>query len=112
MLMGVCLNNLTYMYARQGKVYRALAVALKGINIIQWHLEDLKERKEKNKMIDDVVVFVNLLMVSQTVLKKILRINNKTFFKNMFKIINRLGYSFANKYLGSDSLFAKKFYFP
>lgn len=112
MLMGICLNNLTYLYARQGKIYRALAVALKGISILQWHLEDLKDRRQRNQIVEDVVVFVNLLMVSQTVLKRILRVNNKTFFKSLFKIINRLGYSFSNKYLGSDSLFSRKFYLP
>jgi hypothetical protein len=42
MLLGICMNNLTYLYARQGKIYKALAVALKGISAIQWHLEDLR----------------------------------------------------------------------
>jgi hypothetical protein len=63
-------------------------------------------------MVEDVIVFVNLLMLSQTVLKRILRINSRTFFKSLLKIINRLGYSFANKYLGHDSIFSRKFYLP
>lgn len=45
MLIGTCFNNLTYLYSKQGKIYRALSVALKGINAIQEHLEDLKERR-------------------------------------------------------------------
>lgn len=58
------------------------------------------------------MVFVNLLMLSQTVIKKILKVSSKSFFKSLFKNINRLGYSFANKYLGPDSIFSKKFYVP
>ena len=110
MLMGVCLNNLAQIYSRQGKIYKSLAIALKGINLIEWHLEALKVRRDRTRMIEDVIVFVNLLMVAQSVLRKILLCNPKTFFKSLFKIVNRLGYSFANKYLGRESLFTKKFY--
>lgn len=36
--MSVCLNNLAYLYSRQGKIYKSLAVALKAVSIIQDHL--------------------------------------------------------------------------
>lgn len=59
-----------------------------------------------------MIVFVNVLMVTQRVLTNILRTSSKTFFKSLFKIVNRLGHSFSLKYLGSESLFTKKFYLP
>lgn len=58
---------------------------------------------------EDGVVFVNLLQLTQRALQRIIRTNHKKFFKTLFKIVNRLGYSFANKYLGSDSILTKKF---
>jgi len=61
---------------------------------------------------EDGVVFVNLLQITQRALQKIIKINHKTFFKTLFKIVNRLGFSFATKYLGSDSLLTKKFVVP
>jgi transcriptional regulator with XRE-family HTH domain len=112
MLMGISLSNLACLYAKHGKVYKALAIALKAIGILEWHLQELKARKDRDRLTEDVVVFVNALMVTQSTLRKILRGNNKTFFKSLFKIVNRLGYSFANRYLGEESPFTRKFYLP
>ena len=58
-----------------------------------------------------MVVFVNILAIALSVLKKILKINPKEHFQSLFKTINKTGYSFSHKYLGSDSFFAKKFFF-
>jgi|JI9StandDraft_1071089.scaffolds.fasta_scaffold996962_1 hypothetical protein len=43
MLVSLCLNNLSYLYSRQGKNYKSLAVALRAVGIIQEHLEQLRE---------------------------------------------------------------------
>ena len=60
---------------------------------------------------EDVIIFVNLLVIAHSVLNRILRVNSKVFFENLFRAVNKLGYSFSNKYLGSDSVFTKKFDF-
>lgn len=95
MLVSLCLNNLVYLYSKQGKYYKSLAVALKAIGILQEHLECLSLQKKRDQLIEDVIVFVNVLIVTQRILTNILTTNSKTFFKTLFKIVNRLGYSFS-----------------
>lgn len=75
MLLSVSMNNLAFLYYRRGKIYKALMVGLKAINIMEEHLIQLKTEKKKYRIIEDVVVFVNILNTVQIILKKIKKID-------------------------------------
>ena len=75
--MGSCLGNLAQLYLRQGKVFKALGASIKSINILEEHLEQLNGTKNKGQMKEDVVVFVNSLLTTSSILRRILATNKK-----------------------------------
>jgi hypothetical protein len=90
-------------------MYKALASGLRGVSLLESHLEQLQLAKKRERIIEDGVIFVNLLQLTQRALQRIIKINHKAFFRTLLKIVNRLGYSFSNKYLGCDSILTRKF---
>jgi hypothetical protein len=62
-------------------------------------------------MIEDGVIFVNLLLIAKRSLKHILKQckHDADVYRKLLKMINRLGYNFSIKYLGATSIFTSKF---
>ena len=110
MLLAVAYNNLAHLHYKQGKLYKALAVGLAGIEIMQCYIEAARFVLEREKLTEDVLVFVNILSIVLKILTKILKVRDKDDFRVLYKNVNKLGYSYSMKYLGKNSLFTKKFY--
>ncbi len=71
----------------------------------------MHESKNKMRMSEDGVIFVNLLSIAKRNITNILSSYNKDaeFYLNLLRIINKSGYQFTVKYLGVDSIFTSKF---
>jgi hypothetical protein len=112
MLLALAFNNLAHLHYKQGKLYKALAVGLTGLEIMQDYIEAARFVLERERLAEDILVFVNMLSIVHKTLAKILKVRDKDDFRLLYKKVNKLGYSYSMKYLGRDSLFTKKFFLP
>jgi hypothetical protein len=105
------MNNLALLQLRGGRPKKALTSCLNGISIMEEHLQHLREMKNRRRMTEDGVIFVNLLLIAKRSLTRILRGHplEAHTYRQLLKTINKLGFSFSNKYLGASSIFTLRF---
>ena len=72
MMQAICLNNLSILFKKRLKWKRGLESSLKGVGIIEPHLEDLYKVRRSKRIIEDGVIYVNLLAIAQSCLKELI----------------------------------------
>ena len=67
--------------------------------------------KNRNRITEDGVIFVNLLLIAKRSLIRIIKsqTGNIQLYRQLHRIINKTGYNFSSKYLGISSVFTAKF---
>lgn len=109
-LLSICMNNLALLHLRSAHPKKALAACLNGIGAMEEHLDKMRCMKNRRRIIEDGVIFVNLLLIAKRSLDRIIKQGrNDATFRKLLKMINRLGYNFSLKYLGATSIFTSKF---
>lgn len=105
------MNNLALLHLRSARPRKALTSCLNAIGLMEEHLEEQRSLKNRRRMTEDGVIFVNLLLIAKRSLTKILRghTHDVEVYRQLLKTINRLGYNFSAKYLGTSSIFTAKF---
>ena len=111
MLLAISLSNLACLTLREGKPNKALRSSLQAASLLHDHLEQQHQQKDKKKLQEDGVVFVNALAISRRALLQLLPKPTQQHYllKRMLQEVNRVGYTFCRKYLGEDSFFIRKF---
>lgn len=69
MLQVICINNLSILYKKNQKYKKSLENSLIGISMITSHLYDLFVTKNKAKIVENGIIYVNLLSTAQSCLK-------------------------------------------
>jgi predicted nucleotidyltransferase len=104
------MSNLALLHSKSGKPRKSLAICLKGISIMEEHLDNMHQMKNKKRMIEDGVIFVNLLLIAKRNINRIMKkCNEELLYRKLLNMINKRGYNFSIKYLGSTSIFTSKF---
>jgi hypothetical protein len=67
--------------------------------------------KNRSRITEDGVIFVNLLLIAKRSLIRIINTQkgNIQLYRQLHKILNKTGYNFSAKYLGISSVFTAKF---
>lgn len=72
-LLSICMNNLAIMQRKGGKYRKSLSTSLKGIGLMEEHLDQLYRSKNKKRIVEDGVIFVNLLLIAKGNIRRILQ---------------------------------------
>lgn len=78
--------------------------ALKGVEIVQMHLHEGKQRGKKEKQ-EIAILLVVLLIYAKNCSARIMKTQHSKTLRQHFELINYLGYKTCAKYLGKDSIF-------
>lgn len=71
-LLSNCMNNLAILQRKAGKYRKSLSTSLKGINLMEEHLDQLHQSKSKKRIVEDGVIYANLLLIAKGNIRKIL----------------------------------------
>lgn len=72
-LLSICMNNLAILQRKGGRYRKSLSTSLKGIGLMEEHLDQLHRSKNKKRIVEDGVIFVNLLLIAKGNIRRILQ---------------------------------------
>ena len=67
------------------------------------------ENDEREKLKEDVVIYLIVVIRSKLTLSHIIKRSEQKFFRKAYELMNYLGYRTCLKYLGTESIFMKRF---
>ena len=67
------MNNLAILQKKGGKYRKSLNTSLEGIGLMEEHLDQLHLSRNKKRIVEDGVIFVNLLLIAKGNIRKILQ---------------------------------------
>lgn len=100
LLLAACLNNLANIQKVKEKHYKSLRVSLKALEVMTSHMESLRLKKDKEKLREDAVVFLIVIIRCKSTLATLLNKNDLKYFRKAYELMNYLGYRSCVRYLG------------
>lgn len=83
-----------------GKYYKAVNVLLQVTEIMESHMKQLKNSKNKSQAMEDSVFLINTYYLLSKSLSKIKQKNRQTYYRELYRFTSQNGLKKSIKYLG------------